>query len=971
MIKKIGKVLIVLTISLLLVNGREVNAATAQGRFTSQQAANNIAYKNGKKYYDNHFQVRFNYNVGGNNYNREYEAYCIDPGWSMTSAYHEMTCTHVRDNAALQYAISHLTGNHLIDQLVLRLVAIATGETQSLKMEGLYLKEFITDGTGLAGDTVILAQVNTKFQEAMRAAGNASPNTSANKLQFTQTNTTSTATTYTATYNVSTNDGSNLNGVSFTCEDCTVVNQSWNGTNGTVTVQVSAPNCEFTIGAYYNSGNNGNNNPNNNGYGGLYICSSAGLQQLVVDIGEDLAPVIGENVGGGIGGNPTQTFTGRVQPTDGSYYATYCSNSCNSATTVDIPTYCDDDKDQKITITGPSNVQACVLGKTDESGASYQDTTAVSASNPYCAVYCKEDYQMTLPGAQYTTSGKYFELKNTTVTGTRSCYLAGPNGESSGVDLAKYRSDVIEAQKRIVTAYNRYSELKALYDNRGNATETVTKDCDGNEYKKYTLNIRYATYALSCNASTGKCSMTRGSATTSATWGKEAKQSTETKWKEKQEAGCNPFTNNNIGDPNYGKYQCRTCSSETTDLGAEPSNPSTADLDAARNALTSAINSLKQCYNWNNNFCFEPEVEFDYNEQYNSNINFGKVAGSDKDSGVQTSHGTAIDSSYNTNGAGNINESISYVGCDSNGCNESMNTATGISTNVTHVKKVVTKSAEYNNLQNFQTHYPSGAIANVTDQNAVRPNYSYLGAVFPVALKTTTGVYNWTLNFKNIGQYNNEGSCRLGRLNQVATSLGKVLEDNIGYVCVYVVDCDDCDYGCECPTNLPDGYTCEKQSQFVCKIVPEEPEPKCDDCKVYCVGCIFNGDDTYMYRTVSLPDINPTKRPLGANWTNEKGVATKNEIESMNEQIYIEPEYSYRMTPEQQKKIRDYNKEKGTYIADDLTYHKLGEYNNAYGTSTFLDNGQAKGLFTELERNTTWTLWTGAINTEGQGFGWK
>ncbi len=967
MIKEMRKVIILILIVTIGFNCKNVNAASAYGRYIPGAAIPvDIKYSNGKSYQDNKFQIRFDYNAGGTNKSLELDAYCIDVGYTMMSAYTPLQCTHVKDNAALQYAITHLTTNHTVNQLVLRLVAIATGEAKSLTEKGGYLKAYIDSGGGLVGDQTILAQVKQKYEEAMRAT-NASVSTG-NKLQFTQTGGSSTANSYTATYNVSTIDGSRINSVSFACENCNMISQSWNGTNGSVTIQVTNQECNYNINAYYNSGDNSNNG-NSNGNGELYLCTASGLQQLVVNVSSADAAQIGDSIGGG-SNTPTQSYTGTVPAsTGGEYYAKYCQNKCNTPTEINMPAYCDDSGEENISIKGPSNIKACVLKGKDEAGNSYQDSTSVPASNPYCAVYCKEDYDMSLPGAQYTTSGKYFQLKNTTVTGKRSCYVTSEvGGNTDGIDLSKYKKEMVAAQQQLINAYNEYSKAKALYDNKGNAATTITRDCEGKEAVEYNLTVNYTYYRANCSESTGQCTISSGTASASAKWGAVALcgVSTDTINSSTGNVG-NGYNCHKNGSKSYVcTKEVRTSATIPVDGANEPMAPSFDSVSAAMNTIKSKISSLQQCYNWTNNFCFNPDVDFDYNEEYNSDINYEKVS---EDGGTtETSIGTSIDNAYNPNGVGSINETINYIGCTENSCTNNGNIGTNISSNVTYVRKSVTKSASFNNRQQFQTNYPHGTINTVTDQSAVRQNYSYLGAVFPVALKTDTGVYNWTLNFKNIGQYNTE-SCKLGRLNQVATATGKVLEDNIGYVCVYVVDCDDCDYGCNCPTNLPDGYTCVKRSQFVCEII--ETDEKCDNCDVYCVNCIFDGDDTYSYRTISLSDINPNNRTLGANWSSAKGQATESEIEKNNESIYIEPDYSYTITATQMKNIRDYNKQKGTYIADDLTYHKLNNFNNIYGTSSFLDEGQSKGFFTENKRNTSWTLWTGEVNTNGIGPSWK
>ncbi len=186
-----------------------------------------------------------------------------------------------------------------------------------------------------------------------------------------------------------------------------------------------------------------------------------------------------------------------------------------------------------------------------------------------------------------------------------------------------------------------------------------------------------------------------------------------------------------------------------------------------------------------------------------------------------------------------------------------------------------------------------------------------------------------------------------GRLDDVIRAQGKSIGAGLEYVCVYVVDCDDCDYECV-------GEGC---------LIPDEP--KCPECDVYCSNCIFNGDGlTVNYRMIG-DDTNPNERKMGSNWENEKGQRVLKEIESDGEDIYIEAEYTFIMSANNMKAIRDYNKETGTYVAEDLAFHDAGGIRNAYGTSSFLDNGERNGFFKEVKRNTSWKQWENIGNNMG------
>ena len=172
------------------------------------------------------------------------------------------------------------------------------------------------------------------------------------------------------------------------------------------------------------------------------------------------------------------------------------------------------------------------------------------------------------------------------------------------------------------------------------------------------------------------------------------------------------------------------------------------------------------------------------------------------------------------------------------------------------------------------------------------------------------------LSFANIGQSNNDNSLGrlIGRSNSVLNAYVTsdvaqcenprgIFEQEAGYVCAYVNNCDSCSVGCE-------GDSCS---------IHETCE---GDCPVSCKTCIFDGENTtYKFRTVSLNNLFPNScetnsvncRKEGYNWQTLKAQVTKNDIEGNGNGVYETPEYSYLVTASQLMAIRQYNKDVGTY----------------------------------------------------------
>lgn len=907
---KKGKYLVFIILVGLVLFPVETFARNATA-WVSQNGEKNpdIVYDNGENYQDYHITVNYE--------GKNHDAYCADFGLHMGGGNNAvgMTCEEI-SSSALAYVLNDPNASHEVKQLASRVIA------QQL---------------GLAQSSHVVTSSNATM-DSVNQLINAANSNSGGTLTFTKTS----GSGANVTYNVT--SPTPIANVNFTCgSGCNVTGQSWNGTSGTVSVSATNGACSFTINAIYQ----GNAAQIANNSRVIYCTGASKIQGVTFTInGSGSSSSSGTNADATTG-TVTQTFSGSIDPSSGgSYYKQYCDkedepDKCNEKTDIQIPTFCDNPNDQNISITAPKNVQYCILNGKDDAGNTYKmNDGQIKSDNPYCAVYCKEDYQMTMPGAQYSDSGRYFELHNTVVKATRTCYATNPKGNSDEpqMDIDQFIKDIIMKQKAVLKAKDAYEKAKKEKEQADNPRTHDAKACNkvvGINYEAESTDYTGYEYDNpNCNLKTGVCQInTRTRTTDSYKWG--------------------TFGSEHRGqpDPITGHRPCDPSSTTTPrpDFEGALANAESALINA-QNDLKKTIEHMEDCYSWVNNLCMDTIVNFDYNEQYSTNINYQLVSGGGTFTGSNATYGTnkKIDKEYTANQSGSLKD-YNYIYCDANTCNHS-NLAKQISTlneNYYYRKIEVNGSAEYANVQEFQTNYPHGTIDTVTDPSALRYNYSYLGAVFPIALNTPMGVYKWTLNFSQLGQYNDTQGCRNGRLDDVVKAQGKSIGAGVEYVCVYVVDCPDCDYECV-------GEGC---------LIPDEP--KCPECDVFCEFCIFDGDGfTFDYRMIGN-EPNPNDRDMGANWTSEKGQQVLEEIIKMGENIYIEAQYIYEMTPEQMKATRDYNKKMKNYVSEDLNFHDVGNVRNAYGTSSYLDNGQKNGFFTEKKRNKEWTQWNNVGNNMG------
>lgn len=634
----------------------------------------------------------------------------------------------------------------------------------------------------------------------------------------------------------------------------------------------------------------------------------------------------------------------------------------------------------------PNQIKKCVLGKTDSTGVSYEATNEISG-NSYCKVYCKEKYNFVLPTAKMTTSGGYFKL-NTTVTGTRDCYVASASNSQLPIDETKFNNDLVAAQHALIDAYNVYARWDAAASHDSTAV-TLTCSYSGRSStehhdgcpsgNKSDTGYKKEWSWIECDYS-GKCEIQKHDSYGPGT------SSDGT-------CSCSIDAESNRDSDHRNK---RTEALKVLQQKAKELNDIIAMYNSCTgvigntnyaSSLTDATTSSTAQSTWNNDMQFNPVVEFWYNQDYLQNV-------SDLSSGWAkfTNLTDESDTSKNTYCTGDINDSyecttgassseptkpMSIVTCTENDCSPQKYNISSAK----WITKSKTKSGTYQTSQNFSTYTPYGTIK--TDSNGNKYLYTTLPeGSWPISLVTKTGVFPFKFRFSDIGQSNS--STDLGRLsdsnesgkntvvhayNNLPSGLKCGGESNAytdgGYVCNYLNNCtDNCDFSCD--PNDPTHCTFNT----------------CDNgkCVVTCTNCIFDGNKTtYGYRTVSLNNLFPNGiSGRGYNWSgegisNQKSSDTKKEIEEAGDSIYETPQYSYTLTPSNMKNIRDYNDDAGSFtnstvpskysvksnINDSSVYCESVSYNgityNVNCKSSFLDLIETTGkkFATQNERITT------------------
>ena len=664
-----------------------------------------------------------------------------------------------------------------------------------------------------------------------------------------------------------------------------------------------------------------------------------------------------------------------------------------------------------------NQIKQCVIDNEDATGESFEATNELK-DNPYCKVWCSESYDFDLPTARYSTSGGYFTL-TTSIQGQRDCYVSSADDPSKPIDSDKFNKDLEAAQHAVIDAYNNYAKWKSA---ASKSSEAVTLTC------------HYS--GRSCSAEESGCS--------SCSSGSRSETGYEKSWTwtEYDYSGNTSSKSESYGPGSTSDGTCSCSIDAEANRDAEHQRAyedATRTLKEAINKLNTVISKYNSCTgvitndkhsdlasvdasstadsSWDNDMQFNPTVDFVYNQDY-----MKKMSGDFKQTSDRPSEeymycsGDTNDKYECLSGAtsNSVTTKKNVLTCSANGCSWQQ---FDIST-AKWIRKTKKHDADYQVAERFSTYTQYGTVQ--IGENPGEPDYLWTtlpeGAL-PVSLITETGVFPFKFTFGNIGQSNSIADEKgLGRLidnnddnsitvTDVLTEYNK-LDDAYkcdggsssttdgGYVCHYLVNCPGCDFSCD------DDNNCEF----------EIPDCEGDYCTMVCGDdndCYFVYDgknSSYTYRTVSLNNLFPNDRDLGANWkvdnseTVNKAEATLNEIHDLGESVYNSPQYSYTLTPNNMRKIREYNDEVGSYTnsqipvslngSDSAVYCEQETYNGITYTvrckSRFLDlieDDKYRGqyaVYDSIVRNDEWTLFTeteycpnGNCLKNGIGPSWK
>lgn len=601
-------------------------------------------------------------------------------------------------------------------------------------------------------------------------------------------------------------------------------------------------------------------------------------------------------------------------------------------------------------------------------------------NNPYCSVYCKEDIDYVLPGEQYAKNGSYFSFKNQEmkITGKRSCY-------TTKIQTSDYIDDVKEAQQAVLTAYKNLKEAEAKLKSKENATETessctVNTNCGGTGTSgKGTwydgTKEEYIYYTASYDAHGGKVALIPNKGSVEEEWGEKYKATDE---------NCTTGTGKN-----KKSLTGRTC--EKTTVAETIINISEYEraLDTAQENLLKVIQNYKSCFEWTNNYCFNPKITYSYDEVYDIS---GEISSSSDPKAIKSSSEEIYGNKNYTNKVSELTfpNHKSFVYCDKSGCNSQ---TADLNMTAKFVKKTIEKEKVFTGIiegKEVCTYHPDGTIfigKNTCNKEKNTVMLDGDGYVFPVALEHANSKekYDYQLNISNIGAPGNDTSCDLDNLDRLTGNNCSLYEKTesittqtgTNYICQYS-SCPNCKVKCTCDNYSGTGKCIEKDD-YTCVII----EP-CEDCPIDCIGCIWsNNDISFGYKQISLSDVFPNDdNKVGYNWNTDANVnpdnydkskATIDEIQKEAEEVYTEPEYSYTLTPSTMAKIRAYNEEANKESQSSATWGNkkdnlipIGGYSNAtltcvngiQCTSSFLDGlvYEANMKKDEYVRSTEWKV---------------
>lgn len=595
-----------------------------------------------------------------------------------------------------------------------------------------------------------------------------------------------------------------------------------------------------------------------------------------------------------------------------------------------------------------NNINKIVSDNSNDSSKHTYTTT--EQANEYCQIACAEKISFTFPKRfNNIVAGTYYTLKNNVITstGTRECRAT--------IDMSKFNSKVIDNSDKTYDQINtdilKYTNSKTNYKDNSAYSYVSQNEALTNLYND--IKSKYT------GEKTNTCC-------------------------DSDENGCNKYNYEISVTFNNMDYTAKTCGKKTVgideiyyqnkyslkdlknDIGLAI-NKTSINIENEMNKLTTCTENFNKDKTdaIENNYDFNPNITFNYKEPYNTFFD-SKVFNHDSaivETNTNRSFAKLNTVKYNYYSNGKINS-------------KEKNDLYGLNTNdIGSISATVTKKYEayVSPLKNnIYALIPSGTVV-IKDLNG---NYQYSNGtmakssltkqliesetdIYPISLATKEGKYEYSYTVSKLGDFNITSSSNndLGRFDKF------VKEKNRKYYCDYTV--------------IKDITICNDKDSKECDNKPN-----------------------FYYRNISLNNVNPNKRELGKNWTNEKAKATLCEIaggkynngdctsqaNTSPESTYEIPEYSFTLTPENMQAIKKYNQEKekdsNGYANFDMTKIDAStkdQNGNAlsegvwYKSNFIWGTNTCQNCFTNKtnEKETTFSKWSDSAKLSGTGPAWK
>lgn len=533
------------------------------------------------------------------------------------------------------------------------------------------------------------------------------------------------------------------------------------------------------------------------------------------------------------------------------------------------------------------------------------DSEKLTNGNTYCKVYTAEDNYIYYPSTTVATSGRFFVFGK----------------DASGNYTQPYLKGSIDAQ-----FHSNYNLWKSDY-------EAAIKE-EKEAYEAWEIEKRTAD-AISHYKSTGSgtCEKTVGSGST-------AHQVTCGHYTDY--AGTNTGTYYNAPGSSIGSYTAyKTVATGCCSGDAGPSDnvPGTKATYDAKKATRIQLEKYKtECDktakdfmdNWT--YVLEPDLTFSYKQEYYDTL-AGKKNSVTEDVPLTVSYDS---SKYWPNASDkNPTETLKKGAAKTVPYNYQYG---GGSTRVT-VSNTFDTTEDYNKSYKHTLYYrpdvfyyslvPSGQY--VTNKTDTKMTAIDIGYVFNVQITDYQGEYLTWFTINNIGHLTNKPSTTQKknksndqfRLNEYLNANSSTYTDA------------DASTGSTNPIDAQQAYSSK------CIYCSEEV--------LYERDCVTCEDDNkfkpqYLSRTISLDSINPNGRKLGANWSDAKGMAAKEQIEKLgaSDTTYDDYtkknlEYEFNLTTKDMQEIKQSNKST-TYDDWDLTCNKYGKECESNFVNEYADN---------------------------------